>query len=53
LLSDVRRDSGGDIRPVDVCAGGPDQPEYGGGGPFGKRDIEVGLTREVAAIVDV
>ena len=53
LLSEVRRDSGGDIRPDDGCAGGPDQPEYGGGGPFWNIDIEVGLTREVAAIVEV
>jgi hypothetical protein len=53
LFSDVRRDSGGDIRPDEGCVGGPDQPEYGGGGPFGNMDIEVGLTREVAAIVEV
>ena len=51
LLSEVRRDSGGDIRPDDGCAGGPDQPEYGGGGPFWNMDIEAGLARVVVAIV--
>jgi hypothetical protein len=53
LLSEVRRDSGGDIRPDDGFVGGPDQPEYGGGGPFANIDIELGLTREVAAMVEV
>jgi hypothetical protein len=43
LLSEVRRDSGGDTRP----GGGADQFEYGGGGPF--EYTEVGLT--IAAIV--
>ena len=53
MLSEVRRDSGGDIRPDDGSVGGPDQPEYGGGGPVANIDIEVGLTREAAAIVEV
>ena len=52
-MSDIRRDSGGDIRPDDECVGNPDQPEYGGGGPLWNRDIEVGLTREVAAIAEL
>jgi hypothetical protein len=47
LLSDVRRDSGGDIRPEMECPVGADQPdEYGGGGPF--EYIEEGLTTAVA-----
>lgn len=51
LLSEVRRESGGDIRPDMECAAGPDQPdEYGGGGPF--EYMEEGLTTAVAAIAD-
>jgi len=51
LLSDVRRESGGDIRPDMECKADPDQPdEYGGGGPFPYREEE-GLTTAVAAIV--
>lgn len=48
LLSEVRRESGGDMRPE---IEGPDHPEeYGGGG--GCVYIEVGLTTAVAAIVE-
>jgi hypothetical protein len=51
LLSDVRRESGGDIRPDMECAAVADQPdEYGGGGPF--EYIEDGLTTAVAAIAE-
>ena len=51
MLSEVRRESGGDIRPDMECAAGPDQPdEYGGGGPF--EYMEEGLTTAVAAIAD-
>jgi hypothetical protein len=51
-LSDVRRDSGGDISPDIGCVGGAGQPEvYGGGGLF--EYIEVGLTRAAAAMLDV
>lgn len=47
LLSDVRRESGGDIRPDMECPVGPDQPdEYGGGGPL--EYIEEALTTAVA-----
>jgi hypothetical protein len=46
-LSDVRRDSGGDIRPEIACPVDADQPdEYGGGGPL--EYIEEGLTTAVA-----
>jgi len=48
VSSDVRRESGGDIRPEE-CAG-PDHPEYEGGGPFEYIE-EVGLTTAMAAIV--
>jgi hypothetical protein len=49
LLSDVRRDSGGDIRPEMECPVGADQPdEYGGGGPL--EYIEEGLTTAVAIV---
>ena len=48
MSSDVRRESGGDIRPEE-CAG-PDHPEYEGGGPFEYIE-EVGLTTAMAAIV--
>jgi len=50
LLSEVRRESGGDIRPDMECPVGPDQPdEYGGGGP--PAYIGEGLTT-AAAIVE-
>jgi hypothetical protein len=48
VSSDVRRESGGDMRPEE-CAE-PDHPEYGGGGPFEYIE-EVGLTTAMAAIV--
>lgn len=52
LLSDVRRDSGGDISPDTGFVGGAGQPvEYGGRGLF--EYIEVGLTKAAVAMLDV
>lgn len=39
------------MRPDGGFVGGPDQPEYGGGGPLG--NIEGALIRDVAAMMDI
>lgn len=46
LLSEVRRDSGGDMRPEKECAIGP---EYGGGGPL-EYAVDVGLSSAAVAM---
>jgi hypothetical protein len=48
LLSEVRRESGGDIRPDMECPVGPAQPDEYGGGPL--EYIEEGLTTAVAIV---
>jgi hypothetical protein len=53
LLSEVRRESGGEIRPEAGCEGAVRSQlplEYGGGGPL--LYIEAGLTIALPAIVE-
>lgn len=49
-MSDVRRESGGEISPDTEYTAGPDQPEEYGGGAALEYMAEVGLTTAVAAI---